>query len=431
MDRKSCPWCAPVPRLVRGSLAALLLVAYLLATGTATSSLAQADGALREVTVQASGQAALIQPMVTFQLRDPRSGKRLAVSDDGLEDLLGGVAPLAILDTGASAHVVSPATAERYGIGPEPGARYVEVGMTGEVAMAVSRPYNLALWSDDARAGTSPLPAGRSRELDRPKEQGREANRERSLVFTLQRFLLNDAGGDLLTLLSSPGAGVDVVGMPAIGEMVVEIEPAQSTHASLPVCLRPKGSRVDAEFWIPFEMANFNRPHHPHNRGALPSLARNPVVRGVRAVAGKNAASGAWLFDTGSAVTVLSTAGAKALGLLDGHGRPVRQPDFTLPIGGISGVEKALPGFRLDRLEIPAERDTVLVIATAPVVVHDVATTRDDGTATVLDGVLGMNLFLAAGSDPELLGFAREHAPTFARIVIDAGRGRLGLTPRR
>lgn len=429
MDRKSCPWRAPVPRLVREALAAWLLVACLLATGAATSSLVQAGGARREVAVQASGQAALSQPMVTFQLRDPRSGKALAAQSDGLEDLLGGVTLLAILDTGASAHVLSRATAERYGVSSEPGARYVEVGMTGEITMAVSRPYDLALSSDDTRTDAPPSPAERSRKLDRPTERDREANRGRPLVFASQRFLLNDAGGDLLTLLSSPGAAVDVAGMPAIGEMVVEIAPTQSTPGPVPVRLRPKGSLVDAAHWIPLEMADFNHPHHPHNRGVLPSLAKNPVVRGVRAVVGEKAASGGWLFDTGSAVTVLSTASAKALGLLDARGRPARQPDFTLPVGGISGAEQPLPGFRLDRLEIPAERDTVLVIAAASVVVHDVTTTRDDGTTIVLDGVLGMNLFLAAGSDPELLGFAREHKPAFTRIVIDAGRGRLGLTP--
>ena len=430
MDRKSSLWPAPALRVVCGSLAAWPLVACLLAMSAAASPLAQAGWARREITVQASGQAALMQPMVTFQLRDRRSGKPLDPQPDGLEDLLGGVAPLAILDTGASAHVVSRTTAERYGVGAEHGARYVEVGMNGEVAMAVSRPYDLALSSDGTGVDAAPPPAGKSRELGRPVERDRQADRMRSLVFAAQRSLLNEAESDPLALLSSPGAGVDVAGMPAIAEMVVEIEPGQSTLEPAAVRLRPKGSPVDAELWIPLEMVDFNRPHHPRNRGPLPSLARNPVVRHVRAVVGGRATSGGWLLDTGSAVTVLSTAGARALDLLDARGRPVRQADFTLRVGGIAGAEKALPGFRLDRLEIPAEHDTVLIVAPAAVVVHDVATTRDDGTAIVLDGVLGMNLFLAAGSDPVLLGFAREHPPAFTRIVVDAGRERLGLTPR-
>jgi len=51
--------------------------------------------ARREVTIQASGQAALIQPMVTFQLRDPHSGKPLAAQSGGLEVIFGRAAGLA------------------------------------------------------------------------------------------------------------------------------------------------------------------------------------------------------------------------------------------------------------------------------------------------------------------------------------------------
>jgi hypothetical protein len=155
------------------------------------------------------------------------------------------------------------------------------------------------------------------------------------------------------------------------------------------------------------------------------------MIRGVRVRAGGRTASGDWLLDTGSVVTILSTALANDLGLVDGRGRPRREPDFTLPIGGISGAQQALPGFRLDRLELDAEDGTTIVIEHPAILVHDVVTTTDDGVEHRLDGILGMNVLAGSGSGMMLAGFAETHAPAFERVVIDGPRARLGLTPAR
>jgi hypothetical protein len=410
-------------------------IAWLAAAGAAcvvafAAAGVRAEGARREVVVRVGGEAAVAQPAVVFELRDAAAGRRLAErpTDDLLGGLLAGVAPAAILDTGASGHVLSKATAARFGIASEAGARYVEIGMSGEHAMGVSRPYALALCEGTAASPGLGAPGGPP--PARTTAGGRRAGARRAggprceaaLVLRAQRFLLNDAPDDPLALLASPGAAVDVIGMPAIREAVVEIRPDG-------VRLLPAGTRLPAGLWIRLAMVDFNRAH-PRNRGPRPTVTVNPVVRGVRALAGGRETRGDWLLDTGSAVTLLSSAQAARLGLADGRGRPARAPDFVLPIGGIGGGERSLPGFRLERVEIEAEDGTVVVFPRAAVVVHDVVAARDGGSPAAIDGILGMSLLGGSGSGVRLGGFAREHASPFTRVVIDGPRARLGLTPR-
>jgi hypothetical protein len=407
------PETAPRPA-VRGRLARVLLtvaVAGVLAGGRPPSAGATDD----EIVVDAPSAAALAPPTVTFELRD-RGGRPLAADREsaadadtdrdlaaGLSALLGGAGGLgalgagAVLDTGASASVVSAATVAARGVALEAGARYVEVGMTGEHAMGVSRPVTLAL---DGAATASKRKGG-----------GPE------YVFRDQRLLVNEGAGDLASLLASPGASVDVIGMPAIADLVVELAPGGGIGGPR-VVLHARGARVAADAWVPLALVDFNRLTHPKNRGPRPTLGENPVVEGVRAVLDDAEASGDWLLDTGSVVTVLSSASARALGLVGAGGKPIRRPDISLPVGGIGGSHRDLPGWRIDRIELDTEDDRVVVLDGPTVLVHDVATTRDDGTRVVLDGILGMNVLLGGPGD----------AP-FRRVVIDVDRERLGLTP--
>lgn len=384
------------------------------------ASLAAPARAGRQVVVRAGGEAAIAPPMVVFELRHP-NGRALAARDDELlGDLLAGLTGAAVLDTGASGTVLSSPTAARYDVSPERGARYVEVGMNGEHTMAVSRPYAIALCEANRRSGC-----------------------QESLVLRSQRFLLNapaperanehlDAlGGDLMALLASPGQATNVVGMPAIREAVVELRSAAEGLAPLAVEIHPRGARVSADHWITLDMVDFNRRRHPKNRGPLPSLAVNPMVPDVRVRAGARAARGDWLLDTGSVVTVLSSRLANEIGLVDRAGRPTRSPDFGLPIGGISGAQKSLPGFYIDRIEIDADDGTTIVVERPAVLVHDVTTKTDDGREHRLDGILGMNILSGSGSGMMMAGFAKTYASAFDRIVIDGPRARLGLTPAR
>jgi hypothetical protein len=388
---------------------------------------AQASARGREVVVRAGGEGAAAQPMVGFELRAVGSGRPLTPGkDEVLGGLLDGVPTVAILDTGASGSVISGPTAARFAVDAEHGSRYVEVGMAGEHAMAVSRPYTLALCNDDATEDGTRAPGSRRPRAGARRRRAR-AGCDAALVLSAQRFLLNEPNVDLAALLTSPGTAVDVVGMPAIASMVVELRPASEAG----VRLHPRGARVPADLWIPLDMVDFNRRRHPKNRGPLPTLAVNPMVRGVRAVAGSRSAAGDWLLDTGSAVTILSSPLARRLGLVDGRGKPLHDPDFTLPVGGIGGGQRPLPGFRIDRLELDAEDGTTLVIDEPSILVHDVVATDDGGTAHRLDGILGMNVLGVSGSGMSIAGFSRTYAAAFERVVIDAPRRRLGVTPAR
>ena len=92
------------------------------------------------------------------------------------------------------------------------------------------------------------------------------------------------------------------------------------------------------------------------------------------------------LFDTGASLTVLSQRNAARLGfdpLID-------TPDFVLQVEGSGGVSDGVPGFYVDELRI----DTVgggFTLQNVPVAVLDVPNPADPGN--VVDGILGMNVF--------------------------------------
>src|SRR5690606_11249989 len=109
----------------------------------------------------------------------------------------------AYLDTGASAHVLSAATASNFGMTVLNDAAYHETGLHGQVAMGVTDAYTLAL------SGSSGML------FDKPGQFG-IAGRE-------VRFLINRAANPLAAL----GTGeINVIGMPAISRIVVEIDPS-------------------------------------------------------------------------------------------------------------------------------------------------------------------------------------------------------------
>ena len=106
-----------------------------------------------------------------------------------------------------------------------------------------------------------------------------------SVRLTAQRLLLNEAPADLAAALLSPGAMVDVVGMPLIREHVIEIAPQADALPALAVRLHPSAAGLAVDAWVALTLVDFNR-RHPRNRGPLPSLATNPVVTGVRTTLG-------------------------------------------------------------------------------------------------------------------------------------------------
>lgn len=384
--------------------AAAVLVALL----AAATIPARSDA--RDVVLGATGEAALAQPMVVLSLGDaPAKGKK---SSDDLADLLAGLPAIAILDTGASGHVLSAASAVRFGVEPERGARYVEAGMSGDHTLGVSRPIALGV------TGVEP------EDEDTPR-------RRDPVPFRLaaQRLLLNEAPRDPTAALLSPGAMVDVVGMPLIRERAIEIESTGGAPSALAVRLHPTAAGLRTDAWIALTLVDYTR-RDPKNRGPLPSLAANPLVPDVTITLGATDVEGDWLLDTGAACSMISTNAARRLGLVDAAGAPVKSPDFTLPVGGVGGGHHDLPGFRLDQLTLETTDGRTLVFPDPAVVVHDVSTKDDDGDTITLDGILGMNLLLPSGSGMTMLGATRQLPGPFERVVIDVPGKRLGVRLR-
>lgn len=372
-------------------------------------------GAARDLVLPATGEAAVTPPMVVLTLGDRPSTARKAAADDRT-DLLGDLPALAILDTGASGHVLSAATAARFGVATERGSRYIEVGMSGEHAFAVSEAVSVAVSDLEPEAA----------EDDAPRRR-----RPRPGTFRLpgQRLLLHEGPNDPTAALLSPGTMVDVVGMPLIRERVIEIVPDAEAIAALAVRLHPSAAGLRVDAWVALELVDFNR-RHPRNRGPRPSLATNPLVPGVTLTHGTAEAEGDWLLDTGAVCSMISTATARRLGLVDRDGTPARRPDFALPLGGVGGGHQTLPGFRLDFLRLGTTDGRTLEFPNPAVVVHDVSTIDADGEKVTLDGILGMNLLLPSGSGMTMLGMATQLPAPFARVVIDVPRERMGLALR-
>jgi len=402
------------------------------ATTLLVVAVAGAADRVREVVVTGTLEAATGQPMV--HLRVSERGRVLTARPGALQELLGDDAVMrslpAYLDTGASGYVISAETAARFGIARDEDSVYHEVGLHGEVAMGVSRAYTLEIAGVD---GDPTHAAGEFREL-----RGK-AN-----------LLLNQTKRP--ASLALVAGSVDVVGMSAMRELVVEIDPGPMVGGAnrwarggggdpleqlerLAQLMKPPTVRLHAkgkgpkrgDVVISLEMIDFNRNRTPGNRGTRPTVASNPTIPAVTTSHQGKTFRGDWLLDTGAVVSIISVGQAQALGLVDAAGRPTRDPDFRLPLGGVGGGIERDPGFVIERLEVAARGRKRLVILDAHVVVRDVSIVLDDGRTVTLAGVFGLNFLL-----PSATGLASGmptavSGPPFKRIWIDGPRRRLVL----
>ncbi|MHC4825260.1 MAG: aspartyl protease family protein [Planctomycetota bacterium] len=383
----------------------------------------------KTIVVAGTLEAAVGQPLVHVQVKD---GKRvLTARRTELERILGDAEGHAwsfpaYLDTGSSSYVISKSTAARFGIEAVENAVYQEVGLHGAVQMGVSRPYSVALGDFSG---------------DRTEAPEEFLNVVRKAAFQLN---LRDPAPQLARVRG----GIDGVGMPAIKRLVIEIDPTVMSDrvregarpdrdllerlesiAALPVVrvhsARKRPRSIDVE--VELEYVDYNRRRHPGNQGPLPELAPNPMITGVVTEHGPRTFTADWFLDTGAAASMISTAHARALGLYDEAGKPVRAPDFTVMLGGIGGDLQRADGFIIERLKIKAAKARTLEFHRAHVVVRDVGIELPDGQRFVLQGVLGMNLLLpsASGLGQGDLSGVRE-AP-FQRIWVDGPRHTLSL----
>jgi hypothetical protein len=418
------------------------------------------------IVIENTLEATLAQPRVRVQLSDkggPLTGK--PADDAGLRELLGDEQTvdrsfIAFLDTGASGHVISKSTAERFGVTSRENAIYHEVGLHGETQVGVSMPYQLGLAGVD----------GQTVDDDLPKEAF--ATSFENVAFQLA--LKKPVG--LMAIMGE----MNVIGMPAIRTMAVALDPAPmrnadqggkanggplealerlSSLANGPTVriISGKGqskrertapddrdAMKDADIVFAFEYEDFNQRKHPGNRGPLPDLASNPMVPAVTCEVGATSttpgdnekasprtAKGDWLFDTGAAASIISVKTAQALGLYDDAGIALAKPDFTLPLGGVSGEVKFANGYIIDRITIAAKNGKSIEFRQGRVVVQDVGIKLADGRERILDGVLGMNFFLPSGADFGQGVPAKTDNGAFDMIWIDGPRAALALKLRK
>jgi hypothetical protein len=167
---------------------------------------------------------------------------------------------------------------------------------------------------------------------------------------------------------------------------------------------------------------------------------------------GDQSSDGSWLFDTGAAASFVSSDTAADLGVTYaddagiGSDNPLLEGvpmdrQFSLTISGIGGVPTQIAGFFADELLLrTAEGDAAdpddpnhVNLMGAPVLVLDIVLEDPDtGVPITLDGILGMNYFVASvdteiGSDifPILTDFAEAPVDFF---TYDARDGSIGLT---
>ena len=129
-----------------------------------------------------------------------------------------------------------------------------------------------------------------------------------------------------------------------------------------------------------------------------------------------------FMVDTGAQITVISSGIGSRLGLDPAN------PDFTVDIEDITGAITIQPGFYLDLLEIPALGHW-LSYANVPVVLLDVASPEGG----VLDGIIGMNLFVnfnlvlrgggLQGQDPPFLEYEIIPSDLIGDIAPEGGDG--------
>ncbi|MFG0330228.1 MAG: hypothetical protein ACF8PN_10055 [Phycisphaerales bacterium] len=380
------------------------IVAAVLATSFGASTVQPRRAVIIEDTLEAS----LAQPRIHVQIVDGQrilEGEPITIPDIDLEVEGAATSFAAFLDTGASACVLSAETAERFGVELEPDATYYEVGLSGEKAMMVTREYRLLL--ADASGTLNDRPA------------------RFEIIDAKYRFLVNETAGGAASAVAGMMGGIDIVGVPAFRDSIVEIDPTPlqrgadalktgSVDDALDSLLaggenlsvgpivrlhdRRRAPKRRPDLEIPLELVDYNRRRHPGNRGPLPDLGPNPVILDAESERQGHSFKGDWLLDTGAAASIISRDHARKLGLLDANGDPLAPVAFQLPIGGVSGQAETLSGFVIDRLRIPTKDRRVVEFRDAHVLVKDIGIKLDDGSYKVLDGVFGLNLLMPSVS---------------------------------
>ncbi|NBC10961.1 MAG: hypothetical protein GVY24_04395 [Planctomycetes bacterium] len=352
----------------------------------------------------------------------------------------------AFFDTGASGVLMSKETADALGVPMADGVAFGDVGVGGISFFDVS---------DDVMVRLAPFTP--NADVDNPD------------TFT---STYDQSFGPLRMQVAQTLAGLtgplDVFGMPVFqGKTVVmDARPVNQIIGTINTTVHDSGDTSafvpPAHLTIPTTYADFAPFTTVTPSGAQgPTLNDNPFIGpdptaalGAAAPAGNTPGvqtfddgqlvEGSWLFDTGAATSIISSATAAGhhvryvAGTEDTESPQLERfdptdPDapgtllaeqFTLQIGGVGGVTTKA-GFFLETLTLPTVEGEPITFTHAPALVADIELQDPDTLESLtLDGILGMNYFVGSAA----LDFSAINAGAFDFFTFDQPSGDIGLT---
>jgi hypothetical protein len=409
------------------------------------------------VDIQGVLPAALDQPQTHLLLTDTPGGSPIMGQDvlgDSSYDIQ------CYLDTGTSTVLLSDEVWDSFGLTAETDdgqdVEYNDIGIGGSVQYNVSTPYYVSVApfssANDVEAGGTVPPAS-----------------DYTTTFGPMRMELNPVPAD------SPEDQLNVAGMPVMqGQVMVDDVGVVNNFDEERTYLYAPGTAYNAansdtapgipqtQYHVRLSYASFDQftsvsPAGASGplTGANPFIGPNPLRQLETNPAPDNTppvsisyngyqSTGSFLYDTGAAVSFLSTAEAAKMHvayavnsqgqqLLDSNGDPYlintdtgqEVPNgFSVPIEGTGG-EIDVAGFYLDSLSIPTVEGDPINFVDAPIAVLNI-TVQDQTTGKLLtlDGDLGMN-FMVASVD---LNTFNIDAGAFDWMTFDQPNGLLGLT---
>jgi hypothetical protein len=334
----------------------------------------------------------------------------------------------AMLDTGASVHLVTRATAQRFGIATMPGFFYVNEGGFSNLETALSYPYSLALAGSHGNLGEFPVDSFVP-------------------VQTHAQFGVDTRPRNPLQLVQM--GGVNLIGMPAVRRHLFEIDPSalspsagrlkvpssieevRAAHTNLVgpmVRIRPAGTMpTNGILRLPLRYIDLNNVRLTLAGGRSPELTESPVLMGARAQANDRWFVGNWMLDTGATTSFISRRQALSLGWTPQSPESLSATNLT--IRDVAGTRQWRMAMRLETLEFRNPFNHVLEYRDVTVLIQDVKATQPDGSQFALDGLIGNNLLLPSLKDLRVDGSGEWVAAPFKRVFIDGYRAELGLEP--
>lgn len=349
----------------------------------------------KDLVLRGAFEAAIDLPRVLFLLKRQANGP--ALGPGGRFEV-----NYAFLDTGGSGILLSRETANLLGVGVEPNAKFVDIGIGGDEYFDVSEPLYIGLADYEEKNPYDPdvykiLGPGRVQVKKEP------------------------AG-----LLGQP---LDIMGVPVMaGRIVVLNSGATNDLGHFATEIKEPGdpSIPKTDLTVALRFENFLNPGNPKNIRPLPSLSHNPVIDNIVIGYRGKQSKGNWLFDTGATVSFISTDQAKRIGLMDKKGRPLLTQAFSVPVGGVGAIVQ-IPGFEIDELTVPTLSGRNLVYDKPRLGVHDIRYFDEgEGKFVTLDGVFGSNFLCATAKMEDLLSLDIGKT-AFESIVVDMRQGLLGF----